>query len=741
LTRESQRSRNYFHDRDSLVDEMRSALHEGGLAGFEIIQDRSRSGFWPDRNYWPAQENSETMVTCLGFVLTLLAIGALFGDLGIRNADLGKLEWDSEWLFSFPVSSQALFGMNIIEYSLLNFFCWAFILPYLFVVFWSSGYGWWGLPLALLGTACISVILASIRVIIETWLRKTFSRKGIRNFQAVFTVIGIVSVMGSLAVAMPGQASRLLQVVKSFPGPLIWSPISLPILWCKAQWIALSAAVLAVACASAMTVVSTLTASRLVREGLIREPGPHTGRRARTPLMLRRQTALGGIIGKDVRLLLRNRALMTQIVILPALVIGFQFLMTPLLPESIASDFRHAATLALGVGLFILLFAAAMIVAAEADSLWLLFTFPRPIRRTIVQKTKLWTIVALAYGTVMLGCALALRPSFGLTTLWASAYALIGIVIYAYIASGLAVLMTDPFERDAQFRVQPEMSMLLMLLGGMHSYGIYAPSIYGKVVVLALSSLLAYSIWQNAMTHLPYILDPTQLPPHRIGLSDGIVVSYAFFVIQGLILIPSFALHRTIDSSDLALAYTASAVIVALGSALVFRRLKVPRLFEAVGLKRSEETTTTWTNAIKTGLFCGLLAAVCGVLYLRLIDLFQPLGVATHPVLSRIAVGFQEDRLGDHGAHDHPPQLRLRLLAECRDVDVGHRQLVAVLECARGPDPDKYVVEFLEAQVQGVLAHRLRLECVWIHSGLLFQASANSLTAMAMVLIRYARSL
>ncbi|MBN1593267.1 MAG: CPBP family intramembrane metalloprotease [Candidatus Coatesbacteria bacterium] len=625
LSKDSRRIMGYLQRQRLPIDEMLSSIKEDGLGRFELIKLRIRHCLWPSVQSWPAEENEDRMILCLGFISLLLFAGAVLSDLGIRNMDLGKLDWDMQWLSSFPVSPQVLIGAKLIEYSLFNIFSWAFILPFFFVCFWSSGYGLMGVPIALVSAAYVAVLCASCRTIIETWLRKNLSRKAIRNFQAVFSVFGVIFLLLSFAGAMPGQASRLLAVVDYLPGIVPWLPTSLPVLLCAGGSLALPVIVLAVISVVLFAFVSIEASSKLIRDGLVREPGPYTGKRDRASDAKADLRSMGGFIGKDLRLLVSNRAILIQMTVLPAMVIALRLLMWPLLPREISGDFRHAAAMAFFMGLLITILSSTMIVAAEAESLWLLFTFPIRLKDAIVQKTKMWAILALSYGLVMLAIAFAILPSSWTTAVWSSAFALAGIATYSVMASGLAVLMTDPFERDLQWRASPALSMLLMTLGGMYMYGIYAPTAYQSVVVLCFGVLLCLAVWQHAMGHLPYILDPTQNPPHRIGVIDGVVVSYAFFALQGLLFLPFYWSSNRGVRSFMLIAYAVAAGVVALCSILIFRHLKVPDLWETIGLKPSVDSSVSWEKSLRTGLFWGLLAAVFGVLYLNLIEFIEPL--------------------------------------------------------------------------------------------------------------------
>jgi|GEM_PF-3216272 len=108
--------------------------------------------------------------------------------------------------------------------------------------------------------------------------------------------------------------------------------------------------------------------------------------------------------------------------------------------------------------------------------------------------------------------------------------AVAGIWIYAVIAAGIGALGTDTGEEIVQRRIKPAMTYQFMITTALYSFAIYTESIWTKVAMLLLCSLLAYALWQKVRDHIPFLLDPTQYPPPRLALSDGLFVVFTFFV-------------------------------------------------------------------------------------------------------------------------------------------------------------------------------------------------------------------
>ncbi len=610
---------------DALANEWMETFKEKGPAGFHPVS-RSYPAFWPDTESWPGPAGQAKMLLAIGLMLTLLCASICLTTFGSANQDLGKVEWSMEWLFTFPVSSGVLFLAKVIEFTLINTFGWFLLFPLLFVAFWNAGYEWLALPVGVAAAFYLNSLLASVRLVGETFLRKRLTRSRLKNVQAGFAIAGMASLMFVLYLALaPSIPDVFFAAVDSLGAWFVWLPLSIPAL------LAGSGAVvwIAAACAAVFAVLfirgGVLIAGRLVRNGLVAETGSYQGSRSPSSADMRRGSILKGVVGKDVRLLLRDRSFFAQTLILPLVLIAFQILINPKLFTAAASDFRHAAAIAFGVGGYVLMFGAFGVLSAEGKSLWLLYTFPRPIEKIMRRKALLWAGISSLYTIAVLIAVLARTPSIELSMLLNAGMAVAGVFVYAFIAAGIGVMGTDPLEQEVHRKIKPAMMYLYFLLAGMYAYGIYAPSVWNKIGMIVLCSLIAVAIWQKVRSRMPYLLDPTQLPPPRIDVSDGLIAVFAFFVIQGAGLLILTAGGVIPTGEHLVIAYSIAGVCVTLVSLLIFKFRKVPMVLATVGLRIRFISRASLVRGIGTGAALGAAAGLFGLLYIWLADSIEPL--------------------------------------------------------------------------------------------------------------------
>ncbi|HYG73979.1 MAG TPA: CPBP family glutamic-type intramembrane protease [Planctomycetota bacterium] len=604
---------------------MMKVFKEKGVDGFRLKEVRPVI-FFPSEQAWTLPENHEAMLRVAAGIWLLLSFALLFMIAGNMSQDLGKVEWGMEWLFTFPVPAKVIFLSRVFEYALVNAAVWFCALPYAFVLFWCCGYGANAFFLAPLAALYLALLLASVHVLAEVWLRKTFAPNVLKNLQAGFTLGGSVLFLVVIyVVSAPTAVAPVLQMAERLPLNAHWNPVSLPVLLCdsaRAPW--------AAAGMLAAVIVLPLAAVRfcqyLVREGLTGTSGTYTGTREKARAAAQAPTRLRGIVGKELRLLFRDRNFLVQTLVVPVLGIGFQFLMSPELLAGAAGDLRHASTMAFGLGTYVLMFSAFQVLTVEGQGLWMLYTFPQDLSSILQRKTMLWCGFAMAYTLAVIGGCIAYNPALQWGAISPAVTALVGVVIYSYIASGIGVLGTDPLEPELQRKIRPEMMYLYMLLAAMFAYAIYTPSLWGKLAQLILSSLLAYALWQKVRDRAPFMLDPEQEPPPEISLADGMIAVLAFFVLQGLIYLVMIQTGLP-AGAQMVIAFAGAGLLVALLSLYVFWRHKVPNFLASVGLRAHPGQKASYAGAVLWGVAAGLLAAAFASFYLWCCSWFEPLRV------------------------------------------------------------------------------------------------------------------
>jgi membrane protease YdiL (CAAX protease family) len=373
-----------------------------------------------------------------------------------------------------------------------------------------------------------------------------------------------------------------------------------------------------IASAVVVPLIAMRLCQRLVAGGLIASGGPYEGvrrqPRASNSSERRRPAAFHGMLGKEVRLLLRDRAFLVQALFLPLFFVGMQVTLSPGVWQGLIENSRHAAATAFGVASFMLMSSALNALAFEGKALWLLYTFPQELPHILRQKALLWWGVASLYCAAIIVAHIVYHPT--VSALPEITTAAIGVMIYSFIAAGLSVLGTDPLESSPN-RVNVVIVYLFMFLCAMYAYAIYNPSVWGKLGQMVLSALLAFALWQKVRDHSPYLLDPTEAPPPNISLADGMVAALAFFVVQGVAALLLFASGSTLATAAF-IGFVGAGVLVGLFSLYVFWRRKVPRLLATVGLIRTKDATSvSLGRALYWGLVGGTAAGAGGLLYLR----------------------------------------------------------------------------------------------------------------------------
>ncbi len=612
-------------DSEALQERLMDTFEKQGSAGFYIARRRAPIP-WPSASDWPEGQQARTeMVVAVAVVFHLLAVAVILLTFGSKNQDLGKVEWTMEWLFTFPVRSNVLFFAQAMQFALLSPVGWIAGFSLALAALWAAGLSWWALPLAVAAALYLNVLLAAVRLLGETWLRKTFPLGRLKNLQAGFTVLGVFALMGLVLLCSREAWTEWLAAMSAGLGDwFVWLPFGLPAALAR-EGGAGAALPLMVVLGVAAPLGAARAAGWMVRDGLISHTGPLQGLRRPAGAIRFRPGRFRGIIGKEMLLLVRDRNFLAQTLVVPIIVIGFQLLLNPNLLRSMGGQFNHSAILAFGIGAYVLMAGAFQVLAAEGNSLWLLYTFPQRIEKIMMRKALLWSALSSVYTLAVLVIAWARQPAVRLEMIGDSALALAGVYIYGFIAAGIGVMATNPLAQQVHRKIRPTMAYVYMLLASLYAYGIYTSSPWQKMAQVVLCSLVAYAIWQKVADRGPFLLDPTQVPPPRIALSDGLIAAFVFFVIQGLLVLAIVGSAPAMFVPGMVIAYAVAAGVVWVFSMLAFRLRKVPRLLRELGLAAPEGERGAYGRAAAKGLAWGAAAAAFGAAYLLALEWIGPL--------------------------------------------------------------------------------------------------------------------
>jgi len=492
---------------DAKYEELARIFDEKGIAGFKR-STYGRAEPWPSLRLWPPKQAISLMTRAIGIVLTLVFVAVTASSLGMANRDLGKVEWDMEWLWTFPVSPGSLFLSRILERGLVNLFGWIINVPFIFVVLWSAGYRWWAVPLAFLAGTSLNLVTASAWFLAEVWLRTHVNLSRVKAVQAVLTIVGAVALFAVMALGLSGAfTGALVRAAQGPAGLLMWLPWALPAAIARGGFTAAGATAALAAAAVAAAAGTARYSQGLTSAGIVTDQAVYKGARGK-PARAPKAGWLKGITGKDVKLLLRDKALAARTLVLPLVMVAFQLFLNPRLLSAGKSDPRNACAIAFGVGAVVLLSGGFSALMYETKGLWLLYTFPTGLTAIMRRKATLWWGIASAYTAAFLVIAFA-RGRFGAADfLPAALSALAGVLPVAFIAVGLGALGTDPQAVEEQQRMSVWVVYLYMLVGGAYMPVIYVPWLWLKLIMYAVYGTIAFAIWKHLGTRLPYLLDP-----------------------------------------------------------------------------------------------------------------------------------------------------------------------------------------------------------------------------------------
>jgi ABC-2 type transport system permease protein len=250
---------------------------------------------------------------------------------------------------------------------------------------------------------------------------------------------------------------------------------------------------------------------------------------------------------RELLLLARDRTFGVQTLAMPLLIVGMQILLNAG-SDIFAGAIDAPGTLALiafGLASYTLMFSEFRALNVEGQALWILYCVPRSIESVLREKVVLWSALAGFFPLVMFVIAMIAAGGPSPAFLGAAAVVVIGVPIFAVIATALGVFGCDPLANDVRARVRGSYLYLYMLLASLYSFAIFMQDFWQRAALITLTALLAVALWQNARAQLPYLLDPSASPPASVSVADGLIATLLFFVLQALIATAALLLVRS----------------------------------------------------------------------------------------------------------------------------------------------------------------------------------------------------
>jgi len=566
----------------------------------------------------------------LAGMLLLMVVAALLMSLGTR--ELSTTEWDLEWLVTLPLPLPALLVVRIIERALINPFAWVLVLPFLWVLAYRNHAGWWTVPLVLAAALPVLLLVGTARTLCDTGLRLHLSPSRLRNLQAVLSILGLVAFYAVLSGGTSSRESFVIRWTASAPAEILHGPTGQAVRAFVAPTPgerALSLGLLVLQSAALFAGVVLLLRYWL-REGVVSGGARESGGRGVAAAGAQLVAAGGAPVGsrrlltpvqaRELKLLGRDRNFLVQTMVLPVVIIGAQFFFNTRLLSNLSGEPRHLGAVAFGLSAYVLMFSAFQTLNAEGAALWILWSVPRPLEDVLRQKARLWGMLTLVYPVVLMGGVLAVQGRFTPEAIGVGAIVLLGVPIFATIATCLGVFGSNVLAQDVQRRVRPTFAYLYTLLAAIYTFAIFSSTPWQTVGCVMLTTLVALALWQKARDRLPYLLDPTARPPAQVSLADGLIAALVFFVLQALLQAMQWRALQDAPGRVIVTAFTVAGVITVIALRIVHANTGargVPRFF---GERASRGRAVRW------GLAAGAVAAALGlawILFLRATGLFH----------------------------------------------------------------------------------------------------------------------
>ncbi|MEK7467063.1 MAG: type II CAAX endopeptidase family protein [Planctomycetota bacterium] len=547
----------------------------------------------------------------VGFLLAVMMLMLLANALGVSTSDLGRLEEDVEWLLGFPVPTTAIYAAKAAERIAMNLLGWFGVAPLLTVAGLGWGAGWWSLAWGIGGALFVNALVACSQIVIEMASHRLLRPGGRRNLQAVAVVAQVGLMLGSMAYGTAAGASQSIlydalrggsAVSRWLPGGLIAGMMH------GSRGGAFTVAALAAWAlgAAAFAAFAVAWASKRGLEAVQPAMGRASGRAGRRAGG--QETArLDGLLGKELRLLFRDKVLLVQVALLPVVVGLSQVILNPgMLKRALGSPLLSGAV-AFGIGAYALLSAAPGVLLHEKDALWLLYTFPRRVSGIIFRKAMLWAAIAVGWSLAAAIFVIARRGWISAGDVSALVWIVLGLPVYALIASSIGVLGFDPTVTEIHRRLRVDLIYLIFFLGGLLTAGLWLPTPYARAASLVAFAALAVGLWQKASARFDILLDPSAAPPRLVDAADGLIATILFLYTQGGILVLLVALAGVAPELAAFPSYAAAGAIAVGLTVLVLWRSGLP--LRNLPSFFPDRPLGSLTVALLAGLGCAAVAA------------------------------------------------------------------------------------------------------------------------------------
>lgn len=474
---------------------------------------------------WPVQ-SATMVVVAAGLTLASLAGKITGGDAIVAGTG------ENEFYLSRPISLGRLVAARALAAAVLDVWGGLFLLPVLAAaaVVWKLG--WLGLVFAATLSWLLQVVLVAVGQAVALGLlgkiplaRKRLLQTGLGLLAAVS--VALLWVVASFVLRQP---ARFVEAIGPYADAINSSPLSLlvrPLLALRERprTDALVGLLMFALAAAFAVALAAYVAERAGRRGWedaglpfappARLSRPHTNRK---PLSM---------AGKELRLLLRDRARFVTLLAMPLLFVGVQ-IFGAVGFDAFGGSASAAGLLAYSLAAYLATLGPFPHMQGERRAFWILRSVPVPLGRLMWGKVKAWLVLIVAMGSLAFWgtVLLAIPQAYALWSTWHTfGLVVFGSSLVCVLAVGVGCNVAD-LSHEGRSAVSPGSIYVFLLVAGLFNVALVRE---GEIVwrTLALYVAAVSLVWMTGIERARDALDPERTRDLTPG--DGAMAAVLFY--------------------------------------------------------------------------------------------------------------------------------------------------------------------------------------------------------------------
>lgn len=404
------------------IDEIQAHYTKFGVSGFYTISDVDQ---------YTDQDQARLFGSYVLIVLIVIFGGLLCNALSVHLLIIKQQSGKDDVLSYLPIKGSVVLLGSFCSRTVMRILAWLTVFPLMTVVIQTLGYSYLvAITSALLFTLFFSVMISSVELVVDTWLRYAAPKRVVNIAQKIFAVLGVVGLYGVLAIfysrTVDQWIHKKLEVLLGDENYLGW------VFSQESNLIILIATVLLTA-----VILGTLgcwLAGKILDGGITYSLNKQGERLSETDS---REKSLWQF---EKLALFRNPGIAVQIIIIPLVYIIFQIFVNPSITDDV--EFKSLCALGVGSGSYACILSISRIFSLEQKGLWVIQTLPSDLSEYFNRRERLWRIVGTFVGGSIIVFGLFWRHAYSAENLALAALSLVGLWTVGKVVNG--IMMGDP---------------------------------------------------------------------------------------------------------------------------------------------------------------------------------------------------------------------------------------------------------------------------------------------------------